>query len=393
MSIPEWLRRALLLALMLYAASVQAGELRVGVLTMQPGEVFFERFGHNAIIVQDTGSGETVSYNFGYFDPDEPGFVGNFARGRMMYYLVALPLQQDLSYYRSVGRGVDVQWLDLEPARAQALAASLAERSRPENARYRYDYFTSNCSTQVRDALDAAMDGALKRQLSGRSRGITYRSESVRLASPSPWMWIGFDLGLSGYADRPLSRWDDAFIPMRLAESLDEAKNADGQPLVAAREQLLPQRLPPEPPAQARRWWPWLLAGLAIACGLLLLRHRPRLVAALALALWLLCGIGGALLAWLWGFSAHQAAWANQNLLLLNPLCLLLLPGGIGALAGRSPGKMFRWLLAIVAALSVLAWLLHWLPTYPQLNQAWIGLLSPIHIALSMIWSRRQANN
>jgi hypothetical protein len=38
----------------------------------------------------------------------------------------------------------------------------------------------------------------------------------------------------------------------------------------------------------------------------------------LALPLWLLCGIGGALLVYLWGFSEHRAAWANQNLLLLT---------------------------------------------------------------------------
>ncbi len=51
---------------------------------MQPGEVFFERFGHNAIIVVDPASGDAISYNFGFFDPSEADFVGNFARGHMM---------------------------------------------------------------------------------------------------------------------------------------------------------------------------------------------------------------------------------------------------------------------------------------------------------------------
>jgi len=108
---------------------------RIGVVTMQPGTVFFERFGHDAIVVLDPASGEATSYNFGYFDPSEDDFIGRFVRGDMMYYLVALPLQQDLSYYDETGRGASVQWLDLRPDQARALAADLAERARPENAR------------------------------------------------------------------------------------------------------------------------------------------------------------------------------------------------------------------------------------------------------------------
>ncbi len=130
----------------------------------------------------------------------------------MMYYLVALPLQQDLSYYDETGRGASVQWLDLRPEQARALAADLAERAKPENARYHYDYYTANCATMVRDTVNKALDGGLQSQLSGRSRGNTYRSESVRLASPAPWMWLGFDVGLGPFADQPLSRWQEAFV-------------------------------------------------------------------------------------------------------------------------------------------------------------------------------------
>ena len=208
---------ALVFALLACAAPAAP---RIGVMTMQPGEVFFERFGHDALVVADPQTGQATSYNFGFFDPDEPGFLRRFIDGKMLYYLVALPLQEDLQSYQAEGRGVSIQWLDLTPQQAQALADSLAWRARPENARYPYDYFTSNCATQVRDALDAAMGGALKKQLAGRSRGNTYRSESVRLASPAWWMWIGFDLGFGPYADRQLSRWDEAFVPMRLADAL-----------------------------------------------------------------------------------------------------------------------------------------------------------------------------
>lgn len=356
-------------------------------MTMQPGEIFFERFGHDAIVVLDMQTGEAISYNFGFFDMDEPDFVGRFAHGDMQYYLVAMPLQQDLSYYREVGRGVNLQWLDLPPEQANALAAALAERAKPENARYHYDYFTSNCSTQVRDALDRAMGGALKPQMVGRSRGNTFRSEAVRLVSPVAWMWLGFDIGLGPYADVPMSRWEEAYVPMRLADSLREAKNSAGRPLVQTEQVLVEHRIAPEPPERPRRWWPWLLIGLSAAALIVLVAPRkPRLLVALAMPLWLVCGIAGALLVFLWGFTEHQAAWANRNLLLMNPLCLLLIPGAIPLLRKRTPSVWFRWLLAITATLAVVAWIVHWLPFAPQYNQSWVALLLPVHMALAYVF-------
>ena len=383
--------RCIVLPLLCLFAIPALAAPRIGVMTMQPGEIFFERFGHNAIVVADPETGTATSYNFGFFDLDEPGFAGRFALGDMQYYLVAMPLEQDLVYYREVGRGVALQWLDLAPEQAQALADTLAERAKPENARYRYDYFTSNCSTQVRDALDAALGGALKSRFVGRSRGNTFRSEAVRLASPATWMWLGFDVGLGPKADTPMSRWEEAYVPMRLADSLREAKNSDGRPLVQQEVELLPHRIAAEPPDAPRRWWPWLVAGLLIAAGIVGLASRwPRLVAGLALPFWLACGICGSLLAFIWGFTEHWAGWANQNLLLVNPLCLLLVPAAIALLRKRALAAWMRGLLVAVAIGATLAWILHWLPVSRQYNQGWIALLLPIHVALAYVFALRR---
>ncbi|WP_256776209.1 MULTISPECIES: DUF4105 domain-containing protein [unclassified Stenotrophomonas] len=362
---------------------------RIGVVTMQPGEIFFERFGHDALVVLDPRNGQAISYNFGYFDPGEPDFIGRFVRGDMMYYLVALPLDEDMSYYRESGRGASIQWLDLDPQQARTLAAGLAERAKPENARYRYDYYTANCATMVRDTIDQALGGGLHSQLSGRSRGNTYRSESVRLASPSPWMWLGFDIGLGPFADQPLSRWQEAFVPMRLADALRQARNSEGRPLVQAEQELLPHSIAPEPKESPRHWWPWLLCGLLAAAGVIALRTRRRVLGGIALPLWLFCGIAGALLTYLWGFSAHQAAWANRNLLVLSPLCLLLLPGAVTLLRGRVPRAWFRIVLWAVALLAALGLVLHWLSLQAQVNLQWIVLLLPVHLALAWALGRR----
>lgn len=361
---------------------------RIGVATMLPGTIFFERFGHDALLVHDPISGATTSYNFGFFDMAEPGFVRRFIHGDMQYMLVALPFADDLAYYQQTGRGVSVQWLQLAPQQARQLAARLAENALPENARYRYDYFTDNCSTRVRDALDEALGGGLRQQLQVSSHGRSYRSEAVRLASPNPLMALGFDIGLGPSADVPLNRWQEGFIPMRLADALSQVRLADGRPLVADEQQLLPHRIAPEPEQAARSWWPWLLAGLALAAALAwLARNRPRLAAGVLLPGWLLLGVLGVLMLYLWGFTEHRHAWANHNLLLFSPLCLLLIPGALALLRGRVPGRLFGPVLLVIAIGALLAIMQSWLQLWPaQRNAHWIALLAPIHLALAWQW-------
>jgi hypothetical protein len=381
----------LLLWLALFApALAQSAEpgIRIGVMTMQPGEVFWERFGHNALVVDDPAHGPAISYNFGFFDLGEPDFFKRFIQGDMQYQLVALPVEQDLVYYRETGRGVSMQWLDLSPAEATQLASALADNALPENARYGYDYFTDNCSTRVRDALDQALGGVLQAQMRGRSQGNSYRSEAVRLASPAGWMWLGFDVGLGPSADRPLSRWQEAFVPMRLADSLREARRTDGTPLVRSESELLPHRIAPEPAEAPRRIWPWLLPGLVLAAVIALVRRTSRWVAGVALPFWLLCTVVGALLAFIWCCTAHRAGWANANLLLFSPLCLLLLPGGWREWRGRDGGAWFRRWLVGIAACAALALPLQLLPN-AQFQLPWIALLLPVHLAFAWRWHRR----
>ncbi len=360
---------------------------RIGIATMQPGEIFFERFGHNAIIVEDPALDTPLSYNFGFFDMNETGFVGRFVKGDMRYYLAKLDWRDDLQYYLDSGRGVSIQWLALDDAQATAMAAALAENAKPENARYRYEYFTDNCATRIRDAIDRALGGRLKPQLAARSQGNTFRSEAVRLASPAAWMWLGFDVGLGPSSDQPLSRWEEAYVPMRLAASLREATLANGRPLVASEEQVAPHRIAAEPQEFQPIWWRWLLAGLVVAGLWLALRARaPRGAAAIATAFWCAAGVLGSVMLLVWLGTEHRFGWANHNLLLISPLSLLLIPGGWRALRGRAPGRTFRIVLAIVGVLAIVSPLFYWITAAAQANAHWISLLLPIHAALVFAW-------
>jgi hypothetical protein len=373
---------ALLALLMLLLAPLASAAPRIGVATMQPGAIFWERFGHDALVVVDPATGAATSYNFGFFDPSEPGFIGNFVRGKMRYRLAALPFEDDMSTYRDEGRGVSIQWLRLSDAQADTLANDLAVNARPENAVYSYDYFRDNCSTRVRDAIDRAIGGQLRRQLSGRSHGSTYRSEAVRLASPATWMWLGFDAGLGPAADRPLSLWEESFVPMRLAAALREVE-VNGHPLVGTDVPVLPHRIAPEPADAPRAVLPWLAAGLLAGLALAAAgARRPRPVAAFALVFWTLCGLVGLLMLFLWFGTVHEFGWANRNLLLFDPLALLGLAGAWRVLRGRAPGRLLPRLLPMLAGLAMVAVFLLWLDFGAQSNARWIALMLPIHAGL-----------
>ena len=102
---------------------------------------------------------------------------------------------------------------------------------------------------------------------------------------------------------------------------------------------------------------------------------------------WTLCGVIGLLLAFIWCCTAHRAGWANANLLLLSPLCLLLVPGGWRIPRGGAPGRFLRGALFLVAGCALLALPLQLLPG-AQFHLPWIALMLPLHLAFAWRWRR-----
>ncbi len=366
--------------------------LKVSLITFGPGEELWERFGHNAIEIVDSASGDTRLYNYGMFDFAQENFFVNFARGRMMYRIAVGDPAEEYPIYVAEGRWIVRQELNFAPAQRAKLADFLEWNARPENAQYHYDYFRANCSTRVRDAIDDALGGAVKAQLISPSRGFTYRMDADRLMRPDLGLMLAIDAGLGSYADQRLSYWDESFVPMEFMRHAREItlRDASGAsiPLVA-NETLLNKGHLSEPQEFPPRWtWAALALGIVVALILIALaRIRAYAAARIAFAAStsltaLVCGIGGSVLIGLWAFTDHVSAWRNENLLLFNPLCLLLLPAWFGGLRKRRQPSRFAVRVAmIVAFCAALAWFVKILPGFVQDNWFWIALLLPIHIA------------
>jgi hypothetical protein len=375
-----------------------AANLEISLMTYGPGDIYWERFGHDALEVRDTVSGESVAFNYGVFDFDQKGFLLNFARGIMAYRMDAENTQSDIDFYAGEGRYVRRQRLALDDAQKERLRRFLLWNIRPENAGYHYDYYVDNCTTRVRDALDDALDGALSDQLRDKPGGMTFREQTARLMSNQPLLMLGMDLGLGPYADQPMTAWKEAFLPMTLEAELRHVRIGEGdaaRPLVVDETTIAPARLDPPPEQAPDLRWPLFGAGLLLAIPLSLpffTRHRvARGVFVAAGTLFaVFAGIAGLFMLGLWGLTLHRSAWGNFNLLAFQPLAFLLLPA-IWRLrrAGRPMGRFAPRIATLSFGACVIGLLLHLWPDFPQRNLPWILFALPCWTALFASFCRR----
>jgi hypothetical protein len=371
-------------------ANAPGANLEVSLITYGPGATYWERFGHDAIELRDSVSGEAVDFNYGVFDFNESNFFLNFARGRMHYLMDAGYSAPEQASYVEDGRSVTRQRLALNADQASALRDFLLWNLHPENAGYNYDYYADNCTTRVRDALNKALGGILKTQLTARAGGMTYRQQTARLMSAQPWLMLIMDLGLGPYADQPLNAWQESFLPMVLQAQLRDVHLDNGQPLLLGEQLLSPNRLDVPPATAPDLRLPLALTGLLIAALIVATRRWWPTGYALLGTLYLLeAGLVGILLLVLWTLTSHHSAWANANLLLFNPLAFLLLPTLWRSRRGLAASRFIDGVIALQLLVVLIAILLHLLPGTVQQNQPWLLLALPCWLALA--WSLRRA--
>ena len=371
-------------------ANAPGANLEVSLITYGPGATYWERFGHDAIELRDSVSGEAVDFNYGVFDFNESNFFLNFARGRMHYLMDAGYSAPEQASYVEDGRSVTRQRLALNADQASALRDFLLWNLHPENAGYNYDYYADNCTTRVRDALNKALGGILKTQLTARAGGMTYRQQTARLMSAQPWLMLIMDLGLGPYADQPLNAWQESFLPMVLQAQLRDVHLDNGQPLLLGEQLLSPNRLDVPPATAPDLRLPLALTGLLIAALIVAIRRWwPTGYALLGTLYLLAAGLVGILLLVLWTLTSHHSAWANANLLLFNPLAFLLLPTLWRSRRGLAASRFIDGVIALQLLVVLIAILLHLLPGTVQQNQPWLLLALPCWLALA--WSLRRA--
>lgn len=364
---------------------------QISVLTVGVGAEVWERFGHNMIRVRDTLTGEDVTFDWGRFSFADKGFLPHFVMGRMRYWMGNDATERSLHLYRSRDRTVVEQHLALTPAARDSLVAFLRWNVQEENRFYRYDYYRDNCSTRLRDALDRVLGGAIRAASDTVRTGTTYREETRRLTEPDLPLYVGLMLGLGPTTDRPLTGWEDMFLPVRTMEELRRVTipGPEGArlPLVASEDTLyLSTRF--SEPGNAPRKVP-LFLGIGVGTGMLLMGigrlRRPGLFLVAGGFFALVLGLGGALLLFLMSFTDHAVTYGNENALLVSFLALFLAFVLRPAMHGSpAAGRLATALAIAVAGLGIVALLLK--AVMPAHQDTWetLALLLPIDVGLAL---------
>jgi hypothetical protein len=378
------------------AAEAPGSELRVYLMTMGPGAAVWERFGHNAIWIDDPAAEPDTAYNYGLFDFRQESFLLRFIRGQMWYWMAGFPAKAYLRTYLRDNRSIWLQELSLPPGARVELQRYLRWNERPENRFYHYDYYRDNCSTRVRDAIDHVIGGAISAQTGSLPTGKTYRFHTQRLTANDPVVFTGLLLALGQQVDRPISAREETFLPESLRDHVRgvtlPGPSGTRIPLVAS-ERTLFQSTAPQPPESPPRWLHWYLllgvalGALATALGRLARRGRAaRLgLGGLAVVWGLVAGMGGLVLTGLWAFTDHVMAYRNENLFQVNPLVLalvVLVPLGLA-----KGGRAGNWAAAVAVALcgiSVAGLVVQALPGFDQVTGEVIALALPVHAGMAL---------
>lgn len=396
---------ALALALIPALASAQAArapwgigqsrgeDLVVSLITFGPGSEIYEWWGHGAIAVEDTRLHEARLYNFGMFDFDR---FAEFALGRLEFYVDEDGVASTMRMYAADDRDVTVQILNLSPQARSAIAQRLSDNVLPQNRYYLYHHYDDNCATRLRDAIDYGVGGQLRAQEQGTGR-FTLREQTRRFTSVNEPMSLLLDFLMNDTIDRPITRWQEAFLPDVLAQELAQATYVDATgkrvPLVARtldyHRSVTRRPVPANPPHD----WPWLL-GLGALLGLLAIafgrlasagRKLGRvLLGAQSALLGLVLGLPGTILLVMWIVTNHDVTFHDENLFLANPLTLMALPWGIAlAFGGKKAKRRLGKLWALLAGLAALLVLLKALPWFDQNNWNVLALLLPTIVGMA----------
>lgn len=316
----------------------------VYMITCAPGNASYSIYGHTALRIVIRGTGFDMAYNWGIFDFSTPNFVYRFAKGKLDYMLGAYPYERFLREYISEERPVWSQKLNLTDIEKERLFALINENLKPENVKYRYDFFFDNCATRVRDIVIAAATDTVMLPEKGKLK--SYRQLIDPHQKVLPWLDFGADMLLGLQSDRKATVSGEMFLPLFLRDNFASTvivHDGVNEPLTGPVETVVDFAPSSE---MAKTWMPqavlWLLFVLVVL--LTFVFRRPGLEKALDFVLYFIYSLIALILVFTNIFSEHDALHLNLLFLGINILIPVLF---VMLFTGNKAVKLSRLALTI----------------------------------------------
>ena len=385
------------------ARAERGARMSVSIITYGPGDFVFEKFGHIALALTDSTTGEDIAFNWGMFDFNQPNFLARFLTGDTKYWMAGYRTADFNAAYMGENRTIRKQLLQLTAMQRGAIADFVSWNAQDANKYYRYDYYADNCATRVRDVLNWALNGQLEAPFAVPGSGRTWRNETARITASDPLVYPGIQVALGRSADHVLTKWEESFLPELLANHLAAltVTNASGSPvmLIASDSVLFTADRTPMPEQAPSRVPMALVLGVVLAASVMLLAGAASGIAGMAVAafaaLWF--GVGGllgtALL--LAGTVTKHLPYMGRNLTVLQLHPLMLLAAVIITVA-LWRGVWVRAAVgvsALVALLSLVGLLLQLVPSWSQQSGVVLAVVVPVHVAFAVALQRRRARS
>lgn len=325
--------------------------------TRDIGHQIYSKYGHTIVRVLDREAGTDIGYNWGTFDFNAPGFVPNFLRGYLIYYMSYGPWWNEVAISKIERQTMWMEKVNLTDAQKQRVVDRILWHARPENVNYPYLFFYDNCSTRVRDIFDMATGGQIKKLSANKLTGKTYRDRVMEYNASEPFFAMGQDVILNSEPDKVMTDWEDMFIPGRLRHYMLQIPAVDDSGHEIPGKTLLSDTVTmtdypgPEVPIINGYMLLWLLSGLPALAGFLMFR-RPasrslgvRLIGFSSVVLGGLWGAIGLFLSLSWAFGSHSVLPHNANLWMIWPVDLGYMAIGLylvalGSSARLSPSRV-----------------------------------------------------
>lgn len=188
-------------------------DAKISILTIGPGTNLNDAFGHNAFRVQDQAIGLDKTYDYGRYNFETPNFYLKFAQGKLLYEVGSNNFQPFLNYYKRQDRWVKEQLLTLTSQEKKKLYAFLENNAKPENKKYKYDFFYDNCATRMRDVLQNVLGERLHFSDNHITESYTFRQLIQKNVHWNTWGSMGMDVAIGAVVDVPAKPLEYQFLP------------------------------------------------------------------------------------------------------------------------------------------------------------------------------------
>lgn len=294
---------------------------KVSLLTSSPGEDLYAQFGHSALRIADTLSGQDLVFNYGLFDFNTPGFYLKFVRGKLPYQLGIQRFDGFLQSYLEENRQLRELEINLSEKERLELIDFLSVNYLPENRSYAYDFFFDNCATRIRDIVENKFRATYPD--TGLVKKATFRHFLAEYVGQNSWINIGFYLILGIPSDALATFRDEMFLPDYLEKHLENAVFGD-KSLSSSGIRIL---LTNQPKAAKESWLgPLPAAWMLFFIGFIITFFSSASLAAIFDKIYFFSlFLMGALFVFMWTATDHTVTHQNMNLLWANPLYIIIL--------------------------------------------------------------------